>query len=183
MIYAIIFIAIFALPMLWIVSIYNRIQRKKLATAEGWSDIGTALQQRNDLIPNLVETVKGYVKHEGNTLTEVTRLRNLSASALDHSEQNITEVALRKAMVNVFAIAENYPNLKADVQFQKLQGELSGIEEKISNSRKSYNAAVRNFNSELAVFPNNMVASFFNVAPSDFFIEDEVSRKAPKVSF
>ena len=183
MIYVIIFLAFLILPVVYIISIYNNLQRGKVKTDEAWSGIGVMLQQRNDLIPNLVETVKGYAAHESSTLSEVTRWRNQSAQATTTEQQILAQSGLNKAVMNVLAVSENYPDLKADRNFQHLQSELSSLEEKIQSSRGRYNLEAKNYNAQLVVFPGNMVAGFFQVKPVVFFTEEEKSRTAPKVSF
>ncbi len=183
MIFLFLFIAILLLPFIFTITLYNSLQKSKIKTDESWSGIGIQLQQRNDLIPNLVETVKGYASHESATLNEVIKWRNQSAQASTPAEQNQVESALNRAMVNVMAVSENYPNLKADQHFQQLQSQLGTIEEKIQLSRSKYNLDARSYNSKLVVFPGNMVANFFQLKPVVFFAEDEKSRTAPKVSF
>jgi LemA protein len=176
-------IVLIVLLALWLVSIYNRLAKQRILTQEGFSGIGTCLQQRNDLIPNLVETVKGYAGHENNTLIEVVKWRNQSASASTVAEQNEAQQGLNKALVNVLSLAEAYPELKANENFQQLQASLSELEEKISYARRYYNGTVRDYNQQIAVFPNNMIAGGFGFSPAVFFAEDEAARTAPKVSF
>lgn len=181
--YLIIFFAIIFLPILVMVSVYNKLQRQKIKTDEIWSSIGALMQQRNDMIPGLVETVKGYAKHEQNTLSEVTRWRNQSSAASSASEQLTAENGLNKALVQVFAVSENYPNLKADRSFLDFQQKFSEMEERISNARQTYNTAVNSFNATIAVFPNNFVASSFNIKPAEFFKEKEVATEPPSFKF
>jgi LemA protein len=183
MIFLLIFLAFLILPVIYAISLHNSIQRSKIKTDESRSGIGVQLQQRNDIIPNLVETVKGYASHESSTLNDVIKWRNQSANARTFVEQNQAETGLSRAMMNIMAVSENYPNLKADVHFQQLQSQLSILEEKIQLSRDRYNSEARNYNSQLVVFPGNMVANFFNLKPVDFFIEEAESHKVPKVSF
>jgi len=116
-------------------------------------------------------------------LNDVIKWRNQSANARTFVEQNQAETGLSRAMMNIMAVSENYPNLKADVHFQQLQSQLSILEEKIQISRDRYNSEARNYNSQLVVFPGNMVANFFNLKPVDFFIEEAESHKVSKVSF
>ncbi len=183
MIFLFLFIAILVLPMIYMITLYNSLQRSKIKTDESWSGIGIQLQQRNDLIPNLVETVKGYAAHESTTLNEVIRWRNQSAQASTTEEQNQAQSGLNRAMMNVMAVSENYPQLKADQHFQQLQSQLGSLEEKIQASRSQYNLDARKYNSQLVVFPGNMVANFLQLKPVVFFAEDEKSRTAPRVSF
>ncbi len=183
MIFLFIFLAIIILPLILVITTYNSLQRKKVAVDEGWSSLGTVLQQRNDLIPNLVETVKGYAKHESTTLTEVTKWRNQSASSHSPEEQNVAQYGFQRAMANVFAIAENYPQLKADAQFMQLQLQLTDIEEKLNSTRRIYNSNVKDYNTQLVVFPANMIAGHFNLKAAVFFEEEEQAKANPKVSF
>ena len=183
MIFIFIFLALLILPVIFIAGVYNRLQRGRVRIEETWSGIGTTLQQRNDLIPNLVETVKGYAKHESETLNEITRWRNQSVAATSPDQQNALQPGLGRALGNVFAVAENYPDLKADSHFMSLQSELAALEEKINNARGVYNRAASDYNAQLAVFPNNMIAGFFTMKPAAFFAEEEAARTVPKVKF
>lgn len=183
MIFLTLFIAILVLPVIYMISLYNNLQRSKVKTDESWSGIGIQLQQRNDLIPNLVETVKGYASHESSTLNEVIKWRNQSAQATTTEEQNQAQSGLNRAMMNVMAVSENYPQLKADQHFLQLQSQLGSIEGKIQLSRSKYNLDARSYNAQLVVFPGNMVANIFQLKPVVFFAEDEKSRTAPKVNF
>lgn len=165
------------------ISVYNELTKERILVQEGFSGIGTYLQQRNDLIPNLVETVKGYAKHENNTLVEVIKWRNQSAAATTPAEQNAASAELNKALVNVLSLAESYPELKADRNFLQLQSELKDIEEKVNYARRYYNGTVREYNQSIAVFPKNIVANSFSFKPEVFFAEDAAAKAAPKVSF
>lgn len=165
------------------ISIYNQLVKKRILTQEGYSGIGVCLQQRNDLIPNLVETVKGYAGHENKTLTEVVKWRNQSAAANNIDEQNIATKGLKQAMTNLLAVVENYPQLKADAHFLELMQELSRIEDKINDSRRYYNGTVREYNQTIEVFPKNIVAGMFRFQTAAFFVEDVEAKKAPAVSF
>jgi LemA protein len=179
----IILLLLIVLPVIYFISVYNGLQRKRVLTQEGWSGIGTYLQQRLDLIPNLVETVKAYVGHENKTLIEVTKWRNQSAAAHSTGDQIAANGQLDKALVNLISVTESYPDLKANGQFQSLQDQLAQIEEKLNQSRRYYNGTVRDYNSSLVVFPSNLVAGWFNFTAAPFFAEDEVSRTAPRVNF
>lgn len=165
------------------IKIYNELAKERILTQEGVSGVGTCLQQRNDLIPNLVETVKGYAGHENQTLIEVTKWRNQSAAATTVEEQNAASAGLKQALMNMLSITENYPELKANENFQQLMGQLSQIEEKINDARRYYNGTVREYNQSLAVFPKNIVAGSFGFKPAVFFAEDAEARVAPKVKF
>lgn len=174
---------IVVLIIFWLISVYNRLAKERILTEEGASGVGTCLQQRNDLIPNLVETVKGYAGHENATLVEVTKWRNQSAAATTMDEQNQASAGLKESLMNLLAITENYPELKANANFQELMQQLSVIEEKINDARRYYNGTVRTYNQRLAVFPNNMVGGGFGFKPAVFFAEDAEAKVAPKVKF
>lgn len=166
-----------------IIKIYNELTKERILTQEGASGVGTCLQQRNDLIPNLVETVKGYAGHENQTLVEVIKWRNQSAGASTVEEQNAASGGLKQALINLLSVAENYPDLKADAQFQELMGQLAQVEEKINDARRYYNGTVREYNQSLAVFPKNVVGNGFGFKPAVFFAEDGEAKVAPKVKF
>ena len=165
------------------IKIYNELAKERILTQEGASGVGTCLQQRNDLIPNLVETVKGYAGHENQTLIEVTKWRNQSAAATTVEEQNAASGGLKQALMNMLSITEAYPELKANENFQQLMGQLSVLEEKINDARRYYNGTVREYNQSLAVFPKNMVGNSFGFKPAVFFAEDAEAKVAPKVKF
>ncbi len=165
-----------------LISIYNELAKERILTQEGASGVGTCLQQRNDLIPNLVETVKGYAGHENKTLVEVVKWRNQSAGATTVGEQNAASKGLNQALFNMLALTENYPELKADSHFQEMMGQLASIEEKINDSRRYYNGTVREYNQSIAVFPKNIVAGIFAFKAGAFFVEDATARVVPKVS-
>lgn len=165
------------------IKVYNELAKERILTQEGASGVGTCLQQRNDLIPNLVETVKGYAGHENQTLIEVTKWRNQSAGATTMEEQNAASGGLKQALMNMLSITENYPELKANENFQQLMGQLSQLEEKINDARRYYNGTVREYNQSLAVFPKNIVGNSFGFKPAVFFAEDAESKIAPKVKF
>lgn len=165
------------------ISVYNELSKERILTQEGQSGVGAALQQRNDLIPNLVETVKGYAGHENKTLVEVIKWRNQSADAASMEEQNTASAGLKQSLVNLLSITENYPDLKANANFQDLMSQLGGLEEKINDSRRYYNGTVREFNQSLAVFPKNIIAGMFGFKPAVFFAEDAGARVAPQMKF
>lgn len=166
-----------------LIKIYNELTKERILTQEGASGVGTCLQQRNDVIPNLVETVKGYAGHENKTLTEVIKWRNQSAAATTVDEQNTASKGLNQALINFMALTENYPDLKANVNFQELMQELSRIEDKINDARRYYNGTVREYNQSLAVFPKNIVAGMFGFKAAAFFTEDAAAATVPKVDF
>lgn len=167
----------------YFISIYNQLTKERVMVQEGLSGIGTCLQQRNDLIPNLVETVKGYAGHENKTLVEVIKWRNQSAGATTVDEQSAAQQGLNKALLNFMSLTENYPELKANENFLRLQTELAAQEEKISYARRYYNGSVRAYNQSMAVFPKNVVGNMFGFQASAFFAEEEGAKIAPKVSF
>jgi len=172
------------LVVLWAVSIYNRLVRLRVQGEESWRDIDTQLKRRWDLIPNLVETVKGYATHEKEVFQRVTEARAHAQAATGPKEQAVAETALRNAMVNLFAVAEAYPQLKANENFLQLQGSLEEVEDAVQKSRRYYNAVVRDYNTALQVFPGSLVASLFGFKPREFYmLEDEAQREAPKVKF
>lgn len=166
-----------------LISVYNELVKERILTQEGASGVGTCLQERNDLIPNLVETVKGYAGHENNTLIEVVKWRNQSAAATTVDEQSVSNKGLNQALFNMLSLTENYPELKADTHFQEMMSQLARIEEKINDSRRYYNGTVREYNQSLAVFPKNIVAGMFGHKPAAFFIEDAEAKVAPNVKF
>lgn len=169
---------------LWLLLLYNALVRKRTLVSEGWSGIETQLKRRADLIPNLVETVKGYAAHERTALEQVTAMRTRAAEAGTVAERAQAEQALTGAIGRLMAVAEAYPDLKASQNFQSLQADLSGIENEIQLSRRYYNATVRDLNIAVQSFPSNLVAGSFGFKPAEFFeIEDAADRAVPKVSF
>ncbi|MGB4844024.1 MAG: LemA family protein [Ferruginibacter sp.] len=181
---ALIVIAVLAVLLIFaIIKIYNELVKERILTQEGASGVGTCLQQRNDLIPNLVETVKGYAGHENKTLVEVIKWRNQSAAATTVDEQNTASKGLNQALLNFMSLTENYPELKANVNFQQLMNDLSALEEKINDARRYYNGTVREYNQSLAVFPKNIVGNSFGFKPAVFFAEDAEAKQVPKVNF
>jgi LemA protein len=164
-------------------AIYNRLTKSRILVKEAWSGISTFLQQRSDLIPNLVETVKGYAVHENKTLTEVVKWRNQLVAANSHAEQMTADNSLKRALSGFFAVAEQYPELNANTNFLRLQGDLRFLEEKLSQSRRYYNGTVRDYNQAIAVFPNNLLAGIFQFTPEIFFQETSGASDVPKVAF
>jgi len=151
------------------VGVYNSLIRLKNKTNEAWSDIDVQLKRRYDLIPNLVETVKGYAKHEKGTFEKVTELRNSAMQATAPAEKAKAENMLTETLKSLFAVAENYPDLKANQNFLDLQNQLSQIEETIQQSRRYYNGNVRDFNIKIETFPNSLIAGLLGFAKFDFF--------------
>ena len=178
-----IIIGIVVLLLLFFIYVYNSLTKKRIMVREGWSGIGTFLQQRSDLIPNLVETVKGYAVHESTTLQEVVKWRNKAVQATSNAEVMNANNKMNEALVDFFAVAEQYPELKANTNFLSLQADLKEIETSINQSRRYYNGAVRDYNQAVAVFPNNMVAGMFGFTAEPFFQEEAGTATVPKVSF
>lgn len=166
-----------------IVSIYNSLIKLKNKCKEGWSDIDTQLKRRYDLIPNLVETVKGYAKHEQNTLEEVTKARTTAMGAQTIAEREQAENILSSTLKTIFALAEQYPDLKANQNFLDLQKTLTEIEEHIQLSRRYYNATARDFNTKIESFPSNLIANAFGFKIYEFFQAKEEEKQTVKVSF
>lgn len=180
-----IWIALIVLVVLvfFFIAVYNNLAKKRILVREGWSGIGTFLQQRNDMIPNLVETVKGYAVHESTTLQEVVKWRNKSVSATSNAEKMEASNKMNEALVDFFAVAEQYPDLKANTNFLSLQTDLKEMEVSLNQSRRYYNGAVRDYNQAVAVFPSNLVAGMFGFTPEPFFQEEAGAGAVPKVSF
>jgi LemA protein len=166
-----------------IVGIYNSLVKLKNKCEEAWSDIDTQLKRRYDLIPNLVQTVKGYAQHESQTFEKVTEARSNAMNAQGVHEKEVAENMLSSALKSIFALAENYPELKANQNFLELQSTLTEIEEHIQLSRRYYNATVRDLNTKMEVFPNNLIAGPFGFTKREFFQIDEEEKQNVKVSF
>ena len=175
------------------VGVYNSLVRSRNKVDEAWSDIDVQLKRRYDLIPNLVETVKGYASHERGTLDEVVAARSKATSiSVDPSKATTEQMqqfqaaqgALSSSIGRLFALAENYPDLKANQNFLSLQNDLKDTEDKIQASRRFYNGNVRDYNTKLQVFPTNIFASMFGFVKREFFgVDDESQRQAPQVKF
>lgn len=179
-----IIIGVLVLIVLYAVSIYNRLVKLKNLVQEAWSSIDVMLKKSHDLIPNLVETVKGYATHEKETLENVTKARNLAAGANTVEGKEAAEKSLNQAMVNLFAVAEQYPDLKANTNFQQLQAELSSIENDIEKSRRYYNGTARENNTLVESFPSNVIANMYKFEKAKFFELDNIAERAvPKVKF
>jgi LemA protein len=167
-----------------IIAMYNGLVQAKLKTENAWSQIDVQLQRRFDLIPNLVEAVKGYMKHEEEVLTKVTELRTSWASASSVSEKAELDNQLSGTLKTIMAVSENYPDLKANQNFTQLQEELRSTENKISYSRQFYNDSVTMYNTKLQVFPTNIIAGMFNFSAADLFkTSTEEARQNVKVDF
>ena len=181
MVILIVLIVVIVLLLLYVVSCYNKLVRLSNKVDEGFSTMDVYLKKRFDLIPNLVETVKGYAKHESETLQSVIRLRNMAKTSKDvvDSENKITE-----AIQGIFAVAEQYPDLKANTNFMDLQNQLKKVEEDIANARKYYNALVREYNDAILSVPTNIIASMFHFEKKTMFeVSDANQRENVQVKF
>lgn len=184
-------------PLLWIIlaiivlivaiyiTAYNGLQRAKVYTEESWSQIDVQLKRRNDLIPNLVETVKGYAKHESETLEKVVLLRNqlTEIPAGDHEETLKVSNQITDSLKTIFALSENYPDLKANQNFLSLQEELTNTENKIAYSRQLYNSSAAQYDQKLLTFPSNIVAKIHHFTKVDYLETPKEEKEAPKVKF
>jgi LemA protein len=167
-----------------VIGAYNSLVRLRVQTENAWADIDVQLKRRYDLIPNLVETVKGYAGHERQTLEAVINARNRAMSAQGPAEKAEAEGMLTQALKSLFALAEAYPQLRAVESFNQLQASLNQIEDTLQNARRYYNAVVRDFNTKIAEFPSNIVAGMFGFQRREFFeLKTAAEREAPKVSF
>lgn len=179
-----IIIIVIAVIVLWFIAVYNGLIRKKHQTDEAWSDIDVQLKRRYDLIPNLIETVRGYATHEREVFENVTQARANAMSAQAPADKAQAENVLTGALKSLFAVAENYPQLRASENFAKLQDELSDTENKIQAARRFYNGNVRDINIAIETFPNSLVASMLGFKKREFFeLEGEEEKKAPQVKF
>jgi len=178
-----IILGILAVIAVWLISVYNKLVTLRNRTQEAYSDIDVQLKRRYDLIPNLVETVKGYASHEKETFQKVTEARNMAMQAETPQEQAKAENMLSSTLKSLFAVAENYPELKANENFLQLQDELSDTENKIQSARRFYNGNVRDFNTKIEVFPNNLIANLLGFKKFEYFEATEEERKNVKVNF
>ena len=176
-------LGIVILAALWLVAVYNGLIRLKNRVQEAWSDIEVQLKRRYDLIPNLIETVKGYASHERELLEKVTQARTAAMGATSTAQKAQAENMLSQTLKSLFAVAENYPQLRAVESFTKLQDELSDTENKIQASRRFYNGQVRDFNTKIQVFPNNLIAGSMSFTTYEFFDAEEAAKEPVKVSF
>jgi len=168
----------------FVVVVYNGLVRLRVQAENAWADIDVQLKRRYDLIPNLVETVKGYAAHEKGTLEAVISARNRAMTAQGPAAKAEAENMLTGALRQLFALAEAYPQHRAVETFQQLQGTLAQLEDAIQNARRYYNAVVRDFNTKIHQFPSNLIAGTFGFSPKEFFeLTDAAQREAPKVSF
>lgn len=169
---------------LWVVSAFNKLINLKNATKSTWSNIDVQLKRRYDLIPNLLETVKGYAKHEKEVFTKVTEARSNAMNAQSPGEKAKADNMLTGALKSLFAVSENYPELKASENFMQMQNELADTENKIQASRSTYNNQAQQFNTAQEQFPTNIIAKIFAFKIAEFFeIEDEKQKETPQVKF
>lgn len=168
---------------LWLIAIYNSLITLKTRTQEAWSDIDVQLKRRHDLIPNLVESVKGYMAHEAGVLTKVTEARNIAMNAKTTEEKSKAENTLSETLKSLFAVSENYPDLKASSNFMQLQDELSDTENKIQAARRFYNGNARDFNIKMRIFPDNIIANMLKFVEFKFFEADETEKENVQVKF
>ncbi|HAY3537087.1 LemA family protein [Elizabethkingia anophelis] len=184
MIALIVVIALVVIVLLYGVSVYNKLVKFRNLVQEAWSSIDVMLKKRYDLIPNLVETVKGYATHERETLDSVTQARTMAKNAGSVQEKEAAEKNLNQAMMNLFAVAEQYPDLKANANFQQLQNELSSLESDIEKSRRYYNGTVRENNTLVESFPSNIIANMYKFEKAPFFeLQNTAEREVPSVKF
>jgi LemA protein len=166
-----------------LIAMYNGLIRLKNRVDEAWSDIDVQLKRRHDLIPNLVNTVKGYAAHERELFEKVTEARTAAMNAGTPAEKEKAENMLSGTLKTLFAVAENYPDLKANQNFLELQRELTDTEDKIMAARRFYNGNVRDFNTKLQAFPTNIIAGMLNFTKRDFFQVEEGDKALPEVKF
>ncbi len=182
----IILLAVIVVVVLWAITVYNGLVSMRQRVNEAFADIDVQLRQRHDLIPNLVETVKGYAAHERGTLDEVIKARNAAVAAQGPAQQAAAENMLSGALRQLFALSEAYPNLKANESFQQLQAELTDLENKIAASRRFFNNAVQEYNAGIQRFPAALFASAFGFAQKDYFdlgADRQAETAAPAVKF
>jgi LemA protein len=181
-----IFLAVIVVLVLWAITVYNGLISMRQRVNQAFADIDVQLKQRHDLVPNLVETVKGYAAHERGTLDDVVKARNAAVSAQGPAQQAAAENMLSGALRQLFALSESYPDLKASANFQQLQGELSDLENKIAASRRFFNNAVQEYNSGIQRFPAALFAGTFGFSQKDYFdlgADRQTDSAAPQVKF
>jgi LemA protein len=181
---ALILVGLAAILLLWVAGAYNGLVRLRNQVENAWAQIDVQLKRRHDLIPNLVETVKGYATHERETLEKVIQARNMAVNAKTVGDRAEAENMLTGALKSLFAVSEAYPDLKANQNFLRLQEELTSTENKISFSRQFYNDSVMTYNVRIEIFPVNFIATMFNFGRRDLFeVKAEAEREAPQVKF
>jgi LemA protein len=181
--FGIAFLVILVVIAVMLVGMYNSLVQLRVRCDSAWSDIDVQLKRRHDLIPNLVETVKGYAAHEKGTFENIAKFRSQAMQATTPEGKAVAENQLTGALKSLFAVAENYPELKASEQFTKLQGSLSETEDAIQNSRSYYNQVVRDLNTTIQSFPNSILANMFGFTPRQFFETTDADREPVAVKF
>lgn len=176
-------LAIIAAILLMVIMMYNGLVQLRVRSENAWSDIDVQLKRRHDLVPNLVETVKGYATHEKSTFEDIAKYRSMAMQATAPADRAQAEGQLTQAIKSLFAVAENYPQLQASGQFQSLQNSLNELEDSIQNSRRYYNAVVRDLNTKIETFPTNLLAGTFGFKEKQFFEAPEAERATPQVKF
>jgi len=183
LIVVIVIVALILIVAFVVLGIYNGLIQSRVRTKEAWSGIDVQLKRRADLVPNLVETVKGYASHEKETFENVTNARAMLQNAQGPADAATANNMLTQTLRSLFAVAENYPELKASENFMQMQRDLSDIEEKVAYARQFYNRNVSEFNTKIQVVPNVFIANMFSFQAFEFFEAEEAEREAPKVSF
>ncbi len=183
MLWVIVIVAILVVLTLVVVAMYNRLVRLRNRTENSWSQVDVQLKRRYDLIPNLVESVKGYAAHEQTTFEDVTKARTAAQQAQGIEEQAKAENMLTAALGRLFAVAEAYPQLRATENFQQLQAQLADVEQNIAVARQVYNDTVLTYENALETVPTNIVAGLFNFSPRAYFETEDATREAPAVQF
>ena len=177
-------LAVIVLLGVFLIAMYNSLVQLRVRSESAWSDIDVQLKRRHDLIPNLVETVKGYATHEKSTFEDIAKFRSMAMQATGPVDKAAAENQLTGALKSLFAVAENYPQLQASQEFTQLQNSLNEIEDAIQNARRYYNAVVRDLNTRIQQFPSNLVANMCGFKPREFFeITPPAEREVPRVNF
>ena len=179
----IVLLIVIVLAVIFVIGMYNSLVQLRVRADSSWSDIDVQLKRRHDLIPNLVETVKGYATHEKGTFENIAKFRSQAMQATSPADKAVAENQLTGALKSLFAVAENYPELKASEQFTQLQGALSQTEDSIQNSRRYYNAVVRDLNTKIQSFPTNFLAGMFGFPQKQFFETTDADREPVAVKF
>jgi len=179
----IVLLIVIVLAVIFVIGMYNSLVQLRVRADSSWSDIDVQLKRRHDLIPNLVETVKGYATHEKGTFENIAKFRSQAMQATSPADKAVAENQLTGALKSLFAVAENYPELKASEQFSQLQGALSQTEDSIQNSRRYYNAVVRDLNTKIQSFPTNVLAGMFGFSQKQFFKTSDADREPVAVKF
>jgi len=179
----IVVVAVVVLLALWLVAMFNRLVRLRNRSENAWAQVDVQLRKRYDLIPNLVETVKGYAAHERETFEAVTQARAAAQQAQGVAQQAAAENALTAALGRLFAVAEAYPQLRATENFQQLQAQLSDVEQNIAVARQVYNDTVLSYDNALETVPTSIIAGLFNFRAREYFQTEDATREAPRVDF